>query len=97
MARTKEKMTKKSSKKAMTSKSENSISAVVKDAGETVGYKLSNGSMVNKNEAVSLAKKGAISGVGVASRKGSEYLRGTRDSKSKNNLGELPSVENSMK
>lgn len=69
-----------------------SIVALVKDKGRVSGYKLSDGSVLSKAEGVKLAKGGGIRGVGVAKRKGSEYLKSLPDESENNNLGNLPSV-----
>lgn len=68
------------------------ISAVIKDKGRVVGYELSDGRKIMKEEAVSLAKSGGISGVGVSHRNGSEYLKTIPDESGQNNLDSLPSV-----
>lgn len=68
------------------------ITALVKQGGKVTGYKLSNGQSVSKADAVSLAKAGGIKNVGVATRKGSEYLRALPDGSEGNNLGNLPSI-----
>lgn len=69
-----------------------SIVALVKDKGRVSGYKLSDGSILSKEEGVKLAKEGGIHGVGVAKRNGSEYLKSLPDESENNNLGNLPSV-----
>ncbi|MDD4700399.1 MAG: DUF3892 domain-containing protein [Oscillospiraceae bacterium] len=68
------------------------IVALVKQSGRVTGYQLSDGQMLGKEQAVSLAKNGGIQGVGIASRKGSEYLKSIPDGNETNNLGNLPSV-----
>ena len=68
------------------------VTALVKTSGRVTGYKLSNGKSVSKSDAVSLARKGGIAGVGISSRKGSEYLKSLPDGSEKNNLSNLPSV-----
>lgn len=68
------------------------ITRLVKQSGRVTGYELSNGKTVLKDEAVSMAKSGEIRGVGVATRKGSEYLRSLPDDKENNNLSNLPSI-----
>lgn len=71
-----------------------SIKALIKKSGEVVGYELSNGERVSKEEGVQMAKNGQISGVGVgASKKGEEYLRSLPDQSENNNLSSLPTVE----
>lgn len=68
------------------------ITALVKENGRTVGYQLSNGQVLNKQQAVQLARQGGIRGVGIASRNGGEYLKSLPDGSDGNNLGNLPSV-----
>lgn len=68
------------------------ITAVVKHSGEIVGYELSNGQRLTKEEGIQMAKAGEILGVGVATRKGNEYLRTLPDEKESNNLSNLPSI-----
>ncbi|WP_180270972.1 DUF3892 domain-containing protein [Clostridium tertium] len=71
-----------------------SIKALIKKSGEVVGYELSNGERVSKEEGVQMAKNGQISGVGVGvSKKGEEYLRSLPDQSENNNLSSLPTVE----
>lgn len=68
------------------------ITALVKDEGRITGYQLSDGQILEKPEAVMLAREGGIRGVGVASRKGSEYLKSLPDGSEANNLGNLPAI-----
>ncbi len=68
------------------------IVGLVKQGGRVTGYKLSDESIVSKQQAVSMAKQGEIAGVGIAHRKNSEYLKSIPDSSENNNLGNLPSV-----
>ena len=71
-----------------------SIKALIKKSGEVVGYELSNGERVSKEEGVQMAKNGQISGVAVGvSKKGEEYLRSLPDQSENNNLISLPTVE----
>lgn len=70
----------------------NTITKLVKHSGEVVGYELSNGQQVSKEEGIFLAKHGDIAGVAVAQRKGEEYLRTLPDGKEGNNLSSLPTV-----
>jgi len=67
------------------------IIALKKRGGKVQGYKLSDGSIVDKNQAVSLAKQGEIAGVGVAVRSGKEYLKSFPDGSENDNLSSLPS------
>lgn len=69
-----------------------SIIALVKEGGRVVGYQLSNDQIVSKEEGVALAKAGNISGIGIATRNGVEYLKSLPDGKEDNNLGNLPSI-----
>lgn len=73
----------------------NSIVAVGKDDdNEIVSYKLDNGEILSREQAISMAKEGGIKGVSVStSRKGEEYLRSLPDDNESNNLKNLPSIE----
>lgn len=68
------------------------IVALVKEGGRISGYKLSDGTVVSKEQGVQLAREGGIQGVGIASRKGNLYLKSLPDDSEGNNLGNLPSV-----
>jgi hypothetical protein len=68
------------------------ITALIKQGGKVTGYKLSSGEAVSKPQGIALAKSGDIKHVGVATRKGSEYLRTLPDGSEGNNLSNLPSV-----
>ncbi|MBR0600486.1 DUF3892 domain-containing protein [Sinanaerobacter chloroacetimidivorans] len=68
------------------------IVALVKEEGRVTGYQLEDGQILDKDEAVQLAKQDGIRGVGVATRKGNEYLKSLPDENDDNNLGNLPSV-----
>ena len=68
------------------------ITALKKSSGRVTGYQLSDGRILDKAEAVSTAKHGGIAGVGIANRKGNEYLKSLPDSNESTNLGNLPSV-----
>ena len=69
------------------------IVALVKESGQIVGYKLSDGNVLNKDEGIKLAKQGGIQGVGIASRNGNEYLKSLPDESDDNNLSNLPSIK----
>jgi hypothetical protein len=69
-----------------------SVVGVVKNSGKISGYKLSSGKIVTKTQAVSLAKKGQIKGVGIGKRLGSEYLRAIPSSGNGKVLSNLPTV-----
>jgi len=73
------------------------ITALVKQSGKVTGYKLSDNSIVEKSEAVNLAKNGGISGVGIAHRGDNEYLKSIPDGSENNNLGNLPSISVEIK
>ena len=68
------------------------IVALIKEDGRVTGYQLSDNSIVEKQQAVDLAKQGQIAGVGVAHRGDTEYLKSIPDGSENNNLGNLPSV-----
>ena len=69
------------------------ITKLVKNSGDVVGYELSNGEKISKEQGVQMAKEGHIAGVAVGvSRKGEEYLRSLPDDNEGNNLSALPSI-----
>ena len=68
------------------------ITALKKNSGRVTGYQLADGRILDKPEAVALAKQGGIYGVGIANRKGNEYLKSLPDGNENNNLSNLPSV-----
>jgi hypothetical protein len=68
------------------------ITALVKESGKVVGYQLSSGQTLGKDEAVALARQGGIQGVGISERDGTEYLKSIPDGTESNNLNNLPSV-----
>ena len=68
------------------------ITALVKESGKVVGYQLSSGQTLGKNEAVALARQGGIQGVGISERDGTEYLKSVPDETESNNLSNLPSI-----
>ncbi len=67
------------------------IVALVKEGGRVTGYKLSDGSFKDKPQAIEMAKRGEIAGVGIAHRKDSEYLKSIPNGSENDNLGSLPS------
>lgn len=69
-----------------------SVTGLVKQSGRVVGYQLSDGSTVSKENGVAMAKNGDIKGVGIAHRKDNQYLKSLPDGTESNNLGNLPSV-----
>lgn len=68
------------------------IIGLVKQNGRVTGYRLSNDVVVEKAQAVSMAKKGEIRGVAIAHRGDNEYLKAIPDGSENNNLGNLPSI-----
>ncbi len=70
------------------------IVALVKRGGRVEGYQMEDGRILTKEEGVQLAKAGGIIGVGISSRRGSEYLKSLPDGNEGNNLSSLPSVSN---
>ena len=68
------------------------IVGLVKEGGRITGYQLSDHSVVEKQQAVNMAKQGQIAGVGIAHRGDTEYLKSIPDGSENNNLGNLPSV-----
>ena len=71
------------------------ITALVKDSRKVVGYQLSNGQTLSKEDGVALAKQGGIQGVGISEKYGNEYLKSIPDGTENNNLSALPSVSSS--
>ena len=71
---------------------EKRIVGLVKESGRITGYKLSDETFVSKPEAVSMAKRGQIAGVGIAHRGDTEYLKAIPNGSENDNLGNLPSV-----
>lgn len=74
---------------------EHYITNIVKDSkGEIIGYKLENGRILSKNQAVYLAKQGVITGVSVQmSKNGEEFLKSLPDGDINNNLSNLPIID----
>jgi hypothetical protein len=68
------------------------IIGLVKESGRITGYQLSDNFIVEKQQAVDMAKQGLIAGVGIAHRGDTEYLKSIPDGSENNNLGNLPSV-----
>jgi hypothetical protein len=71
------------------------ITRVVKDnQGEITAYEFENGDIVSKEQAVMLAKQGSIVGVSIStSKKGEEFLRSLPDGDKRNNLDNLPVID----
>ncbi len=68
------------------------IVGLVKEKGRVTGYKLSDQTIVDKPDAVQMAKQGKIEGVGIAHRGDTEYLKAIPNGQENDNLGNLPSV-----
>lgn len=68
------------------------IIGLVKEGGRITGYQLSDNTVIEKQQAVNMAKQGQIAGVGIAHRGDTEYLKSIPDGSENNNLGNLPSV-----
>ena len=66
------------------------IVGLVKEGGRITGYQLSDNSIVEKQQAVNMAKQGQIAGVGIAHRGDTEYLKSIPDGNESNNLGIYP-------
>ncbi len=68
------------------------IVGLVKEGGRITGYQLSDNSIVEKQQAVDMAKQGQITNVGIAHRGDTEYLKSIPNGNENDNLGNLPSV-----
>ena len=68
------------------------IVGLVKEGGRITGYQLSDNSVVEKQQAVNMTKRGQIAGVGIAHRGDTEYLKSIPDGSENNNLGNITSV-----
>jgi len=68
------------------------IVGLAKASGRITGYQLSDNSIVEKQQAVDMAKQGRIAGVGIAHRGDTEYLKSIHDGSENNNLSNLPAV-----
>lgn len=68
------------------------IVGLTKKRGVISGYQLSDGQILDKPQAIDLARNGGISGVGIAIRNGNEYLKALPDGNEDNNLGSLPTI-----
>ena len=68
------------------------IVGLLKEGGRITGYQLSDNSIVEKQQAVAMAKQGQIAGVGIAHRGNTEYLKSIPDGSENNTLGNLPSA-----
>lgn len=68
------------------------IVGLVKEGGRITGYRLSDNTIVEKQQAVNMAKQGQIADVGIAHRGDTEYLKSIPNGNENDNLGNLPSV-----
>lgn len=68
------------------------VVGLVKESGKVTGYKLSDDTVVSKQDGVNMAKQGKISSVGIAHRGDTEYLKSVPNGSENDNLGNLPSV-----
>ena len=68
------------------------IIGLIKEGGRITGYQLSDNTLVEKQQAVNMAKQGQIAGVGIAHRGNTEYLKSIPDGSENNNLSNLPVV-----
>ena len=68
------------------------ITTLKKESEHVTGYQLENGRILDKGEAVLLAKQGGIAGVGISNRNGNEYLKSLPDDTENNNLSHLPTI-----
>lgn len=73
------------------------IVGLVKEGGRITGYQLSDHSIVEKQQAVNMAKQGQIAGVGIAHLGDTEYLKAIPNGSENDNLGNLPSVSPKVK
>lgn len=69
------------------------ITGLVKQNGEITGYQLSNNKKISKQDAVNMARRGKIKGVGIAHNGNTEYLKSIPNDSESDNLGNLPTVE----
>ena len=68
------------------------IVRLIKEGGRITGYQLSDNSIVEKQQAVNMARQGQIAGVGIAHRGDTEYLKSIPNGSENDNLGNLPAV-----
>lgn len=66
------------------------ITGLIKQNGRVTGYHLSDNTNIDKQTAVSMAKRGEIANVGIAHRKNQEYLKSIPNSSENDNLSNLP-------
>ncbi|WMJ83233.1 DUF3892 domain-containing protein [Oscillospiraceae bacterium LTW-04] len=69
-----------------------SITALVKEGGKVTGYQLSDKTVLDKTQAIALARQGGIKGVGISHRGDTEYLKSLPDNSDGNNLSNLSSI-----
>lgn len=68
------------------------ITGLIKQKGRVTGYHLSDNTNIDKQTAVSMAKRGEIANVGIAHRGNNEYLKAIPNSKESDNLSNLPTI-----
>lgn len=73
------------------------VEAVVKnEKGEITAYKLENGEIVMKEQAIMMAKQGTIKGVSVeVSKEGQDFLKSLPDNDKNNFLESIPTIDES--
>ena len=73
------------------------VEAIVKnEKGEVTAYKLENGEIIMKEQAIMMAKQGTIRGVSIeGSKDGQEFLKSLPDNDKNNFLENLPSIDES--
>ncbi len=72
------------------------IVGLVKEGGRITGYQLSDNTVIEKQQAVNMAKQGQIADVAIAHRGDTEYLKSVPNGSENDNLGNLPSVSADM-
>ncbi|WP_304507246.1 DUF3892 domain-containing protein [Anaerotignum sp.] len=68
------------------------ITGLLKQSGKIKGYQLSDNTLIDKDDAIELARQGGIEGVGIAHRGNTEYLKSIPDGTEDNNLSHLPTI-----
>lgn len=74
-------------------KNAKSITGLIKDGSEITGYQLSDSTIISKQDAVNMARRGKIKGVAIAHNGNTEYLKAVPNDSENDNLGNLPTVE----
>ena len=74
-------------------KNAESITGLIKENGEITGYQLSNSKKISRQDAVNMARRGKIKGVGIAHNGNTEYLKAIPNDSESDNLSNLPTVE----